>query len=98
LPARVKLRVLSEPPGADVYRGEERIGVTPLEIDEPRGDAVVKLELSLRGHPDAVVELPASQDGEVLHEFVPRPAPAAPEPPKPAPVRPKKPKRPAPEL
>jgi hypothetical protein len=87
----VKLRIDSNPPGAHVYRGEERLGVTPLELEEPRAEGALELVLSLGGHPDGTVELSTLQDGSVLHEFVPivRPAidqapatrkPAAPKP------------------
>jgi hypothetical protein len=40
--------VTSTPPGADVYRGRERLGQTPLQLDRPT--AVTRFRFELAGH------------------------------------------------
>lgn len=43
------LTIESTPPGAEVYRGSERLGVTPLAFDPPPGQALV-YQIRLPGH------------------------------------------------
>ena len=48
-PARPLLTIQSEPQGAEVYRGSELLGTTPLELDPPV-DQPLDYQLRLQGH------------------------------------------------
>ena len=67
VPAKVALRVLSEPSGAEVYRAVDGVllGPTPYvqEAAPSAGRAVFIVKLA--GHKDARVELPADRPGEI---------------------------------
>ncbi len=52
VPAPVTVRVVSTPPGATVWLGEERLGVTPLDTPLAAGSSVA-LRFSLAGYLDA---------------------------------------------
>ena len=67
-PEKVKLRIDSEPPAADVFRAADSvlIGTTPLveELNATNGRAVFLIKHA--GFKDARVELPADQDGSTM--------------------------------
>lgn len=46
----VMVRIVSEPPGSEVWRGEEVIGLTPVEVPRPEGDDRLRLELRADGY------------------------------------------------
>ncbi len=49
-PEPVMVRIVSEPPGSEVWRGEEVIGLTPVEVPRPEGDDRLRLELRADGY------------------------------------------------
>ncbi|WP_428266165.1 protein kinase domain-containing protein [Haliangium sp.] len=58
----VDLRVSSRPRGAEVYRGHERVGETPLVLTVDKGSAPVALVLKKAGYRDEQVELVPNRD------------------------------------
>ena len=48
--ATVRLRVLSTPPGADVYEGDQLLGRTPLDLRELSPDAIRTIDVRLKGY------------------------------------------------
>jgi serine/threonine-protein kinase len=64
-PARPRLTIVSQPEGATVTLGRRVLGVTPLELDRPDGDAS-PLRLTLEDHDPKVFEhLPEGERLEV---------------------------------
>jgi serine/threonine-protein kinase len=49
-PVVTKVRVVSEPAGAQVWLGETLLGNTPIEVPRPTGDETLALELRERGY------------------------------------------------
>jgi hypothetical protein len=60
--ADYRLRVLSEPEGADVYVDSEKVGQAPVEIPVPKESQ--KLKLTLSGYDDYERQIPAARDSE----------------------------------
>jgi serine/threonine-protein kinase len=103
LPARVVLRVESEPAGAEVYRASDGVllGPTPYRQEQPASVGRAVFLLKLAGHRDARVELPADRSGShravlVLLPTASAMAPAAMAPPVTARLRPSTPAEPEP--
>ncbi|QRK07146.1 serine/threonine protein kinase [Archangium violaceum] len=71
-PARPRLSITSRPEGATVTLGGRVLGVTPLELERPDGDAG-PLRLTLEGHtPEVLERLP---EGERLEVTLKKPPP-----------------------
>jgi serine/threonine-protein kinase len=65
-PARVKLRIEANQPGAEVYRGDgTRLGPAPAVDDVARAPGSSSYVVKLRGYGDARVSLPSDSDGTV---------------------------------
>ena len=62
----------SEPTGADVFLGEEKLGVTPLEHEHPFGQAPIELTFRKRGHKPAVERVTPDQKQAIQVRLVPR--------------------------
>lgn len=60
--ADYRLRVLSEPEGAEVYVDLVKVGMAPVEIPVPKESQ--KLKLSLPGYDDYERQIPAAKDSE----------------------------------
>ena len=60
----VTLRIESEPTGAEVWKGEARLGTTPVEDRVPRGQAPVSYRLALDGYQDAEIEMRPQRHGK----------------------------------
>jgi tRNA A-37 threonylcarbamoyl transferase component Bud32 len=60
----VTLRIESEPGGATVWRGEEKLGTTPFEDRVPRDKAAISYRLTLDGYQDAEIEMRPQRDGK----------------------------------
>jgi eukaryotic-like serine/threonine-protein kinase len=74
-PARPRLSITSRPEGATVTLGGRVLGVTPLELERPDGDAG-PLRLTLVGHtPKELEHLPEGERLEVTLEKPPPPRP-----------------------
>src|SRR5262249_30236094 len=65
----VKLAVRSTPAGALVFRGRERLGQTPLDLDRPSADTDLRFELT--GH-EPLVRRVTPSDSEVEVTLVKR--------------------------
>lgn len=57
-----RLRVLSEPVGADVYVNNEKLGQTPVEVAVPA--ETQKMRLVLKGYESYERQIPAAKDSE----------------------------------
>jgi tRNA A-37 threonylcarbamoyl transferase component Bud32 len=60
----VSLRIESEPAGAEVWKGDVKLGTTPFEDRVPRGQAPVSYRLLLDGYEDAEIEIRPRRDGK----------------------------------
>jgi serine/threonine-protein kinase len=49
---QVKVTIISEPPGAEVWWGSVKQGVTPATVDFPKGDERIEFVLRLEGYED----------------------------------------------
>jgi hypothetical protein len=65
-PTTHSIAIKSEPPQADVMRGDERLGSTPLVIDLKAGVEVVELVLKKRGFAPQTVRVVPDRDREYL--------------------------------
>lgn len=45
-----RIRLSTDPPGAEIYRGDELIGASPVELPRPEGDERLTLELRREGY------------------------------------------------
>ena len=64
-PRTVKVRVVSRPPGAEVWWESVQKGLTPLEMELPQSSDQIELALKLSGHVDGRARFFANQDQEV---------------------------------
>ena len=63
------VRIVSEPAGAEVFSGERRLGVTPLELTPPQGLPVL-YQLRLAGHKGVEIEhLPDKEGGDAEYQL-----------------------------
>ena len=60
----VTLRIESEPDGATVWRGADKLGTTPFEDRVPSGKAAISYRLTLDGYQDAEIEMRPQRDGK----------------------------------
>jgi tRNA A-37 threonylcarbamoyl transferase component Bud32 len=60
----VSLRIESEPAGAEVWKGEVKLGLTPFEDRVPRSKAPVSYRLALAGYEDAEIEMRPQRNGK----------------------------------
>jgi hypothetical protein len=72
-PARIKVRVASTPPGAEVWWEAVKKGETPLLLEFPKGEEQIELTLKLAGHVDAKAPLIPSEDQEIAATLTPVP-------------------------
>ena len=63
--ADIELVLRTNPPGADVLRGAERLGATPLTVRLPRSDEAIALTFRHAGYRDAAREVVPSADKEL---------------------------------
>jgi hypothetical protein len=73
-PARVTWHMESDPPGAEVWVDDQRIGdVTPLDVVLDRGDTIVRVEVRLAEHRTRTFDLAPLGDHSFSVELVPSP-------------------------
>ncbi len=72
VPKTVWLEVISKPAGAQVKRGEEVLGVTPLHVELPKGDAA-SLSVVLANHLEETREVPLSENVALSVDLKPVP-------------------------
>jgi hypothetical protein len=60
--SEVKLKITSNPPYAEVWRDNEKLGATGQELKLPRGATKVKLTIKKAGYVPQVVEVSPSDD------------------------------------
>ncbi|HEY0992003.1 MAG TPA: serine/threonine-protein kinase [Kofleriaceae bacterium] len=77
---QIKVRLTSDPPGADVFRAPEgvRIGATPLTYTMDATSGKVMLTLKRSGYTDTVIAVPGDRDHEQLVALAKRAAKAPP--------------------
>jgi hypothetical protein len=65
--ATITLHIASEPPGAEVFIGDEPQprGRTPITLELPRGDRVTRVRLTKRNHQDVVRMIGTDVDAQV---------------------------------
>jgi tRNA A-37 threonylcarbamoyl transferase component Bud32 len=61
-PHTVTVQIRSEPPGATVSRGQEVLGLTPLERVFPRAEGTLELTVSKKGYRPRTVQVPLDGD------------------------------------
>lgn len=65
LPEKVSIRLASAPPGATVSLGGRQVGVTPVEIEVPRGDERLTFVFQKRGFESLEQATTPAQDAEI---------------------------------
>jgi serine/threonine-protein kinase len=65
-PTKFTVSVTTQPAGADVFNGAERLGVTPCNIVLPASDKMVELTLKKKGYKDQSLKVVPDRD----HDFV----------------------------
>lgn len=63
-PATVTIHLESTPPGAEVYVGKTRRGVTPLDLTAPRGARPLAVRLERAGYRVQSLALSVERDGQ----------------------------------
>jgi hypothetical protein len=77
LPAKVTVRLASEPAGAKVFsEGNEVLGTTPFALTRPRGGSL-KVRLEKDGYAAAAREVPLDEDQALEFALEKKPEPAA---------------------
>ncbi|HUS65233.1 MAG TPA: serine/threonine-protein kinase, partial [Kofleriaceae bacterium] len=80
----VTITVATVPPGAEVFNGDKKLGVSPVVIALPKGGGPVSLSFRKDGYLSSQRSLTPNADQEVQLRLLPRPTsdePAPPEPP-----------------
>lgn len=67
-PAEPRLKIITTPPGAVVFAGEEKLGVTPLELNPAEGVPVI-YQLRLPGHKQVEIEHIASDENPAVFDL-----------------------------
>jgi len=75
LPQRITRQVITEPPGAELWRNGQVLGKTPVEIELPQSDQAEPLTLRLAGYLEQTIEIMPNQAGatNVVLEREPQP-------------------------
>jgi hypothetical protein len=70
----ITVRVISRPAGAEVVRASDgvRLGVTPVDLEMPRGAEAARLKVRRPGFVPESIELPRDRDGQVAVVLTPR--------------------------
>jgi serine/threonine protein kinase len=82
-PAKVTVRLASDPPGATVFAGEgpEVLGATPFSLTRPRGGAL-KVRLEKEGFVTSLRDVPLDEDQALEFALEHKPEPARPKTPR----------------
>jgi eukaryotic-like serine/threonine-protein kinase len=64
-PATVEIALRTRPAGAEVLEGNERLGVSPLQLKRPRGSEATTFTFRLNGYKEETREIVASGDKEI---------------------------------
>jgi serine/threonine-protein kinase len=98
-PTSFTASISTNPTGAEIFSGSERLGVSPFNVVLPASDTPVELTLKKKGYKDTLLKVVPNRDHDFVNDLVavahshsssrpsaPRPEPVAakPEPPKPA--------------
>jgi len=70
-PEKIKLKIASEPAGAEVFRLADGVlvGMTPMTVDMEKTQGMAAFVVKAAGFEDAKVQLPADHDGETSIEL-----------------------------
>ncbi|MFU8802352.1 MAG: protein kinase domain-containing protein [Bradymonadaceae bacterium] len=77
-PEQIPVRVVTEPTGAEVFRGSERLGLSPLNLEfGPDEEGPITLVAKLAGHEDQTIEVVPGEAPEFSVQLEPSPTPRA---------------------
>jgi serine/threonine-protein kinase len=65
-PSKYTMTINTEPSGADVFNGPERLGTTPAQVVLPASEATVTLTLKKHGYKDQSLKVVADKDHDFL--------------------------------
>ncbi|MDB4968741.1 MAG: hypothetical protein JWN44_4430 [Myxococcales bacterium] len=70
-PTEFTQAINTNPAGAEVFRGPERLGLTPFNVVLPVGPTVVELTLKKKGFKDQILKVTADKDHDYVFDMVP---------------------------
>jgi serine/threonine-protein kinase len=86
-PTSFTASISTNPSGAEIFSGAERLGVTPFNVVLPASDTPVELTLKKKGYKDALLKVVPNRDHDFVNDLVAAahghatsPRPARPEP------------------
>jgi eukaryotic-like serine/threonine-protein kinase len=68
-PTHYMMTINTQPPGADVFNGPERLGVTPCNVSLPASDKAVELVMKKKGFKDQPLKIVADKDHDYLSDL-----------------------------
>jgi tRNA A-37 threonylcarbamoyl transferase component Bud32 len=68
-PNHYMMSINTQPPGADVFNGPERLGVTPCNVDLPASDKAVELVMKKHGYKDQPLKIVADKNHDYLSDL-----------------------------
>jgi hypothetical protein len=77
-PTQFTMAISTQPAGADVFNGAERLGVTPCNVVLPAGTGAVELMLKKKGFKDQPLKVVPDRDHDFLADLSPAARPHAP--------------------
>ena len=64
------IAINSEPPGAEIFEGDKKLGRTPLTIERKAARRVIKITLKKAGYRDHDEQIPLNEDSELTVELI----------------------------
>ena len=68
-PTHYMMSINTQPPGAEVFNGPERLGVTPCNVALPASDKAVELVMKKKGFKDQPLRIVADKDHDYLSDL-----------------------------
>jgi hypothetical protein len=69
-PTQFTQAINTNPAGAEVFRGPERLGLTPFNVVLPAGSTVVEITLKKKGFKDQVLKVTPDKDHDYVFDMV----------------------------
>jgi serine/threonine-protein kinase len=69
-PSSYTMSINTQPSGAEVFNGAERLGVTPCNVALPASEKVVELTLKKRGYKDQTLKIVPDKDHDYLADLM----------------------------
>jgi hypothetical protein len=77
-PTEFTMQISTQPAGAEVFNGPERLGTTPCKVVLPASEKPVELTLKKRGYKEQKLEVVPDKDHDFLADLMPAAKPHTP--------------------